>query len=65
MSVTREEFEALTVRVAALENITERTWSMIGHLDVGLREVNEKVDRVEVRLNDMDRKLDQIIGRLS
>lgn len=65
MSVTREEFETLVSRVAALEAVTERTWSMIGHLDVGLREVSEKVDRVEVRLDEMDRKLDQIIRRLS
>lgn len=64
MSVTREEFDALVARVAALESLEERTWGMIGRLDTSLHEVHAKFDHVDERFDGVDRKLDEILRRL-
>lgn len=72
MSITREEFDALVTRVNALEAVTERTWSMIGHLDTAVRDVDRRFDRrfdsldhkFSERLDSVDRSLAEISRHL-
>lgn len=66
--VTREEFDALVARVAAMD---DRTSAQFGHIFVELHNINAKLSNhdeqfanIGRRFDSVDTKLDEIIGRL-
>jgi hypothetical protein len=62
--ITRDEFDRLAGRVTALEAVTERTWAMIGHLDVSVREVHDKLTEHDARFAQIDARFDRVDARL-
>ena len=61
VTVKREEFDALVARVASIE---DRSASQFGYIFVELHKINEKLASHEEEFDNIDRKLDVIIGRL-